>query len=327
MNRRDMITLLGGAAAWSVAARAQQTRMPVVGLLNGVSFEGAFAPYVEEIRIGLKEAGFVEGQNVAIEYRSADGHPERLPGLVADLVRRQVAVIVTIGGTNPASVAKAATSIIPIVFAMGGDAVENGLVKSLNQPEANVTGISFTTSQLAPKRLDLLRELAPKATLIGFLDNTVNPSQAVRRDLMTKGQSIGRSVSVFFAGTESEVDKAFADMSQQRVGGLVVGTDAYLNTRRDQIVSLAERYAIPTIVPWGHDAVREGALASYATLLTEIFRPAGAYAGRILKGAKPADLPVLLPTRFELAINLKTARALGLTAPPSLLAIADEVIE
>jgi putative ABC transport system substrate-binding protein len=327
IKRREFITLLGGAAAWPIAAHAQQRATPVMGLLNGVSFEGAFAPYVDEIRIGLKEAGFVEGQNVAIEYRTADGHPERLADLAADLVRRKVAVIVTIGGTSTALAVKAATSTIPIVFAMGGDAVESGLVKSLGQPEANVTGISFTTSQLAPKRLDLLRELVPQASLVGFLDNTVNPSQAVRRDLMAKAQSIGRKIAVFLAGTEPEIDQAFAGMAQQRVGGLVVGTDAYLNTRRDQILALAQRYAIPSIVPWGRDTVIDGALVSYATLLSEIFRPAGVYAGRILKGAKPADLPVLLPTRFELAINLKTAKTLGLTVPPNLLAIADEVIE
>jgi putative ABC transport system substrate-binding protein len=328
MKRREFITLAGGAAVVGpLTARAQQRAMPVIGLLNGVSFEGTFAPYVGEIRIGLKKTGFVEGQNVAIEYRTADGHLERLPDLAVDLVRRRVAVILTIGGARPALVAKATTSTIPIVFAMGGDAVENDLVRSLNQPEANMTGISFTTSQLAPKRLDLLRELVPQAPLIGFLDNGINPSQAVRQDLVAKAQSIGRKIIVFLAGTEPEIDQAFASMAQQRVGGLVVGTDAYLNTRRNQIVSLSERYAIPVIVPWGHDAVTRGALASYATLSAEIFRPAGVYAGRMLTGARPADLPVLLPTRFELALNLKTAKALGLTVPPSLLAIADEVVE
>jgi putative tryptophan/tyrosine transport system substrate-binding protein len=328
MRRRELITLLGGAVAWPLAAGAQQQLVrPVIGLLNGVSFEGAFAPYVEEIRRGLKETGFVEGQNVVIEYRSAEGHPERLPELAADLVRRQVAVILAIGGTSSAFAARAATSTIPIVFANGGDAVESGLVKSINRPEANLTGVSFTTSQLAPKRLDLLRELVPQARLIGYLDNTANPSEAVRRDLVEKAQSIGRQIVVSLAGTERDIDRAFAGMAQQRIGGLVVGTDAYLNTRRDQILSLAGRYAVPTIVPWGHEAVMQGALISYATLVEEIFRPAGVYAGRILKGAKPADLPVVLPTRFELAINLKTATALGLTVPPSLLAAADAVIE
>jgi putative ABC transport system substrate-binding protein len=325
MKRRDFITLLGGATVWPVAARAQQPRMQSVGMLSGVSFEGAFAPYVDSIRLGLKDTGFVEGQNIAIEYRSAEGHPERLPDLATDLVRRQVAVILAIGGTVSARAAKAATSTIPIVFANGGDAVESGLVKSLNRPEANVTGISFTTSQLAPKRLDLLRELVPQTTRFGFLDNSVNPSEAVRRDLVAKAQSMGRQIIVFLAGTEAEIDQAFARMAQQGVGGLVLGSDAYLNDRRHQIISLAERYAIPIIVPWGSDAVMQGALMSYATWA--VFQPAGVYVGRILKGIKPADLPVLLPTQFQLAINLKTAKALGLTVPPSLLTTADEVIE
>ena len=320
------MALLAGAAAWPVAARAQPQK-PVIGLLNAVPFAGVFGSYVDEIRLGLKETGFVEGQNVTIEYRSAEGHPERLKELAADLVRRQVAVIVAIGGANSGLTAKAATPTIPIVFAMGGDAVENGLVTSLSRPEANVTGISFTTSQLAPKRLDLLREVVPRAKLIGFLDNTANPSEAVRRDLVAKASSVGLQIAVLFAGTEPEIDRAFERMAQQRVGGLVIGTDAYLNTRQHQIAALAEHYAIPAISPWGRDAVMQGGLMSYATLREEIFRPAGVYAGRILKGAKPAELPVLLPTRFELAINLRTAKALGLTVPPNLLATADEVIE
>jgi putative tryptophan/tyrosine transport system substrate-binding protein len=327
IGRRRFLAVLGGAAASPLAARAQQGGRPVIGLLNGVSFEGAFAPYVEEIRLGLKETGFIEGQNVAIEYRTADGHPERLPELAADLVRRRVAVIIAIGGTRTAFAARDATSTIPIVFANGGDAVESGLVKSLNRPEANLTGISFTTSQLAPKRLELLCELAPRARLIGFLDNTVNPSEAVRRDLVEKAQSIGRQILVFLAGSEPQIDLAFVGMAEQHVAGLVVSPDAYLNTRRDQIIALALRNAIPMIVPWGRDVVAQGALMSYATLLGEIFRPAGVYAGRILKGAKPADLPVLLPTRFELAINRRTAKALGLAIPQTLLVAADVVID
>jgi putative ABC transport system substrate-binding protein len=326
MKRRQFITLLGGAAAtWPLVASAQQRGLPVIGLLNGVSFEGAFSSNVDEIRLGLKETGFVEGQNVRIEYRTADGRSERLQGLAADLVRQQVAVIVAIGGSAPALVAKATTSTIPIVFAMGGDAVDLGLVKSLNRPEANVTGMSFATTQLAPKRLDLLRELAPQAELIGYLDNTTaSNNETVRRDLLAKAQSIGREVAFFFAGTEPEIDSAFESMLRQRVGALVVSPDAYLNTRRDRIVLLAQRHAIPTITTW-REAATQGGLISYAP--ADVFRPAGVYAGRILKGAKPADLPVQLPTRFELVINLKTAKALGLTVPPGLLAIADEVIE
>jgi ABC-type uncharacterized transport system substrate-binding protein len=326
MRRRDFITLLGGAAAaWPLAARAQQPVPAVIGILSGVSFEGAFASYVDDIRLGLKEMGFVEGQNLAIEYRSAEGHPERLPELAADLVRRQVAVILAIGGTVSALAAKAVTSAVPIVFANGGDAVESGLVKSLSRPGANVTGISFATSQLAPKRLDLLRDLVPQATRFGFLENMVNPSDAVRRDLGVKAQSIGCEVVFFFAGTEPQIDEAFAGMARQHVAGLIMSADAYLNTRRLQIIALAERHAIPMIVPWGGDSVTQGALMSYATW--GVFRPAGVYVDRILKGAKPAELPVQLPTRFQLAINLKTAKALGLTVSRDMQLIADEVVE
>jgi putative tryptophan/tyrosine transport system substrate-binding protein len=328
MRRRDFITLLGGAAAiWPLAARAQQPGMPVVGLLNAQSFEGSFEPYVGEIRLGLKQNGFVEGQNVAIEYRSANGRQERLRDLAAELVSRKVAVIVAIGGANSARAAKAITSTIPIVFAMGGDAVEAGLVNSLNRPEANVTGISFTTSQLAPKRLELLGELVPNAKLVGYLDNTVNPSsEIVRKDLLARAKSTGREVVVFYAGTEQEIDRAFEAMAQQQIDMLVVSPDAFLNTRRDQIAVLAQQHSLPAITTW-RELVQQGGLISYAPVPEEIFRQAGVYAGRILKGAKPADLPVLLPARFELLINLKTAKTLGLTIPPGILAIADEVIE
>jgi putative tryptophan/tyrosine transport system substrate-binding protein len=326
VKRRKFITLLGSAAAWPFAARAQQAAMPVIGLLNAVSFKGSFESYVGEIRLGLKHTGFVEGQNLAIEYRTADGHPERLRDLAAELVRRRVAVIVAIGGPNSALAAKTVTSTIPIVFAMGGDA-EIGLVKSLNRPEANVTGISFTSSQLAPKRLELLGELVPQANSIGFLDNMANvSSEIVRRELAAKAKSIGREVVIFYAGTEQEIDRAFDAIVRQRIGGLVVSPDAYLATRRDQIASLAQRHAIPTITTW-REVVVQGGLISYSPLLEEAFRQAGVYAGRILKGDRPADLPVQLPTRFELVINLKTAKTLGLDVPPTLLATADQVIE
>jgi len=326
MRRREFITLLSGVAvAWAVAAKAQRPAVPVIGLLNGVSFDSAFAGYVDEIRLGLKDTGFVEGQNVAIEYRSAEGRPERLRDLADDLVRRRVAVIIAIGGTRTTLVAKAATSTIPIVFANGGDAVQSGLVKNLNRPEANLTGISFTVSQLAPKRLELLVELVPDAKVIGFLDNTVNPTEAVRKELMDKAASIGREVVFFFAGSVLEIDRAFAGMAQQRIAGAVISPDAYLNSQRHQIIALAERLAIPTVAPWERLAVREGTLMTYTA--EGVFRPAGVYAGRILTGAKPADLPVQLPTRYALAINLKTAKALGLTVPATLLVAADEVIE
>jgi putative ABC transport system substrate-binding protein len=298
----------------------------VIGLLNAVSFEGAFETIVAEIRRGLRQTGFVEGETLAIEYRTANGHPERLADLAADLVRRRVAVIVAIGGPNSALAAKTITSAIPIVFAMGGDAVELGLVKSLNRPEANVTGISFTSSQLAPKRLEFLSELVPQATSIGFLDNMANvSSETVRRDLVMKAKSIGRELVIFYAGTEQEIDRAFEAMVQQRIGAIVVSPDAYLNTRRNQIALLAQRHALATITAWRADM--QGGLISYAPLSAEVFRQAGVYAGRILKGDKPSDLPVQLPTKLELLINLKTAKALGLTVPPTLLAQADEVIE
>jgi putative ABC transport system substrate-binding protein len=336
MNRRDMITalrrrefiaLIGGAAAWPLAARAQQPGLLVIGLLNAQSFEGSFESLVGEIRLGLRQSGFVEGQSVTIEYRPANGRQERLRDLAAELVGRQVAVIVAIGGANSARAAKAMTSTIPIVFAMGGDAVEAGLVNSLNRPEANVTGFSFTTSQLAAKRLELLGELVPNGRLVGYLDNTVNPTnETVRKDLIAKAKSTGRDVVVFYAGTEQEIDRAFEAMTQQHIEMLVVSPDAFLNTRRDQISALARQHSLPSITTW-RELVQQGGLISYAPLPEEIFRQAGVYAGRILKGAKPADLPVLLPTRFELWINLKTAKTLGLTVPPSLLAIADEVIE
>jgi putative ABC transport system substrate-binding protein len=324
MRRRDFITLLASAAAWPLAARGQQPAVPVIGLLSGVSFEGVFVSALDEIRLGLKDAGFVEGQNLAIEYRSADGHPERPAGLAADLVRRSVAVIIAIGGTRTALAAKAETSTIPIVFATGGDAVATGLVATLNRPGGNVTGISFNTGALAPKRLELLVELVPAAKVIGFLDNTVNPNP-IEHELLEKASAIGRQVVVFFAGTEADIERAFADMARQRIDALVISPDAYLASQRRHIASLVERYRLAAIAPWSREAVREGLLMTYAT--EDVFLPAGVYAGRILKGARPADLPVQLPTRIALVINLKTAKALGLAVPESLLARADEVIE
>jgi len=327
MRRREFIVLLGGtAAAWPLAAHAQQPAMPVVGILNGASFDDPYyAPLVAKFRLGLKEFGFVEGENITIEYRAANGHPERLQGLAADLVQRQTAVIVAIGGSNAALVAKAATSTIPIVFAVGGDAVANGLVRSLNKPEANVTGMSFNNAQLAPKRLDLLRELVPQVKLFGYLDNVATASDAVRKDLVAKGHSIGREVTFFFASTDQEIESAFYAMERQGVGALVLSPDAYLVTQRKQIVSLAQLHALPTIYPTT-DTERTG-LITYEILLDDVFRQAGVYAGRILKGAKPAELPVQLPTKFRLIVNFKTAKALDLEVPSSLSAMADEVIE
>jgi putative ABC transport system substrate-binding protein len=327
VKRREFITLLGGtAAAWPLGVRAQQSAMPVVGILNGASFdEQTYAPLVGKFRLGLKELGFVEGENITIEYRAANGHPERLRDLAADLVQRQTAVIVAIGGSNAALVAKAATSTIPIVFAVGGDAVAIGLVRSLNKPEANVTGMSFNNAQLAPTRLDLLRELAPQAKLFGYLDNVATGTDAVRKELVAKGHSIGREVTVFYAGTDQEIESAFYAMKRQGVEALVLSPDAYLVTERKQIVFLAQLHALPTIYPTS-DTERTG-LITYEILLDDVFRQAGVYAGRILKGAKPAELPVQLPTRFRLIINFKTAKALGLEVPLGLSAAADELIE
>jgi putative ABC transport system substrate-binding protein len=325
VRRRDFITLLGGAAAWPLAAQAQQPAMPVIGLLNGVSFEGAFAPAVASIREGLAETGFVEGKNLKIEYRSADGRAERLPALAADLVRLRVSVIVAFGGSASARIAKAATSTIPIVFSMGGDALDLGLVKSLSRPEANVTGMSFAASQLAPKRLELLRDLVPQANLIGYLDNLATASERVRKDLAAAAGSIGRQIVVFDAGTEQEIDAAFAKMAQQRLGALVVSADAFLNTRREQIVALAARHALPAAYS-AQGFATLGGLVSY-TFTDDMPRQAGVYAGRILEGAKISDLPVMFPTKFKLTINLKTAKTLGLTVTREFLLVADEVIE
>jgi putative tryptophan/tyrosine transport system substrate-binding protein len=326
VKRRSFIAGLGSAAAWPLAARAQQ-RIPAVGLLSGVSFEDRlYARSVAEILEGLKEVGFVEGQNMLVEYRSADGHPERVQDLANDLVHRQVAVIVAIGGANVALVAKATTSTIPIVFAVGGDALENGLVKNFNKPEANVTGMSFNTRQLAPKRLDFLRALLPKATLFGYLDNVATASEVARQELVASARSAGTELVLLYAGTAHEIDSAFETMVQQRVQGVVVSTDAYLITRQEQIISLAKLHALPVMHSAG-SPVRSGGLMSYVFVDDVMSRRAGIYAGRILKGTNVADLPVEMPTKFRLSINLKTAEALGLTVPPSLLAVADEVIE
>jgi putative tryptophan/tyrosine transport system substrate-binding protein len=327
MKRREFIAGLGGAAAaWPMATRAQQAKMSVIGLLNGVTSE-AIAGSIAAIRRGLQDAGFVEGRNLSIEVRAADGQYERLPALAADLVHRQVAVIIAIGGPPAALAAKAATSTTPIVFAMGADAVEIGLVKSLNRPEANVTGASFATGALAPRRLQLILEMVPHATVIGYLDNQREPTFELRtRNIATAAQTKGRQLVPFGASTEQEIDAAFADMLRRRIGALVVSPDAFFFARQEQIVSLAARHGLPTIYS-GREFVVAGGLMSYGVLVEDMYRQAGLYAGRILKGEKPADLPVLFPTKFEFLVNLKAAKSLGLTIPPNLLALADEVIE
>src|SRR5262245_26660121 len=326
IGRREFITLLGGAAAASpLAAQAQRT--PVVGFLNGVSFDGAFAAQQAiAIRQGLRAAGYVEGQNVAIEYRSADGRYDRLPALAADLVSRQVGLIIAVGSTNAPQAARAATSTIPIVFAVGSDPVATGLVTNLTRPEANLTGVTFNSTALAPKRLEIVREFLINKTLVGYLKNSRNPFDADLAALPTVGRNLGLQISIFEASTDREFLAAFQSMEQQHLAGLIVSNDALFAARRDLITALAAHHAIPTIYP-AREYVLAGGLIGYGPEVNSLHRQAGLYAGRILKGEKPADLPVVLPTKFELVINLKTARELGLVVPPNLLALADEVIE
>jgi putative ABC transport system substrate-binding protein len=328
MRRREFITLLGGAAAtWPLAARAQQAAMPVVGFLHSGSPEPN-AKRVVGFRNGLSEAGFVEGQNVAIEYRWAAGQNARLPGLAADLIRRRVAVIATPASTAAALVAKASTTKIPIVFAVASDPVALGLVSSLNRPGSNVTGVTSMNGELAPKRLGLLRELVPQAARFTALVNPSNSalSEAFTKDLQAGAATLGLQVEILHASTEGEIDAALASLPQQPGTVLLVSTDAFFFIRRVQIATLAARQALPAIYD-SRDYAQAGGLMSYGTSLTDVYRQAGVYTSRILKGEKPADLPIQRATKFELVINLKTANALGLTIPPTLLALADEVIE
>ena len=323
MRRREFLTLLGGAVAWPLAARAQQPVLPVVGYLN---VGAPVAHLLAVFRQSLAEAGFVDGRNVTIETSSADGHYDRLPALAADLVRRQVAVIVAITA-NPALAAKAATATIPIVFNVADDPVELGLVASLARPGGNATGVSFLFSDLVAKHLGLLRELLPRATRIGLL---VNPQNA-NADTLTKNAtepaaSTGTEIILVRASDAGAIEDAFATLARQRADALIVGADGYFIRRRVQLATLAARHGLPTVFTT-REYAETGGLMSYGTSLPEAFRMTGLYTGRILKGAKPADLPVVQSTKFDFVINIPTARALGLTVPSSLLAIADEVIE
>jgi ABC-type uncharacterized transport system substrate-binding protein len=323
MKRREFITLLGGAAAWPLAARAQQQGLALVGLLVGSRLDDR---ELEAVRQGLKEAGYIEGRNIAIKYRPADGRFERLSALAAALVADPVAVILTFG-PGAAVAAKAATATIPIVFATGADPVELGLVSSLNRPGGNITGVSFLVTTLAAKRLELLRELAPSATVVGFLVNPANPtSESQTRDAQAAALALGLRLVLQSASSEADIDAAFANFAQQRVQAAMVAADAFFGTRHDQLVGLAARHAMPATY-YLSEAVAAGGLMSYGTSRTDAFRLAAAYAGRILKGEKPGDLPVLQTVKFELGINLKAAKALGLTVPDKLLVAADEVIE
>jgi putative ABC transport system substrate-binding protein len=326
MRRRDFIRVIGGSAvAWPVITSAQQRRRPVIGLLNGVSFD-IYAAQVSAIRQGLRKSGYVEGQNVTIEYRSADGQYDRLPALAADLVSRQVAVILAIGSTNSPQAAKAATSTIPIVFAVGSDPVATGLVSNLRRPESNLTGVTLNPTAMVPKRLEIVHELLPRKTSIGYLRKPGNPFDTDMTELMAAARTLGLQISIFGASTDREFLSVFQSMVQQQLAALVVSTDASFAARRDLIVALAAHHAIPTIYPL-RDYVLAGGLISYAPEFIDGYEQAGIYAGRILKGDKPADLPVMLPTKFELVLNLKTAKELGLTVPPTLFALADKVIE
>ena len=326
LRRREFITLLGGATAWPLAARAQQPAMPLVGFLNPTSPD----PNVDLLRAfrqGLKETGYVEGENVAIEYRWAENQIDRMPALAAELVRKQVAVIATTGATVAASAAKAVTTTIPIVFLTGADPVESGLVASLARPGGNLTGINLLTVDLTAKRLELLRELVPAATRVAVLANPAGPApEAMLRDVETAARAMGLQVQVLNAGTSPEIDAAFASFVRERPDALFVGPDPFFVSRRVQLVHLASRHAVPAAYTQRDYAVA-GGLMSYGSNLMDAFRQVGVYTGRILKGAKPADLPVVQPSKFELVINHQTARMLGLTVPDKLLATADEVIE
>jgi putative ABC transport system substrate-binding protein len=329
MRRRDFGSLLGGMAAfttWSPWLNAQQNAMPVIGYLhNGLSAYSA--PDVAGFRRGLDETGYVDGQNVAIEYRWAEGRYDRLPALATDLVGRKVDVIAAIGGPPVAHAAKNATSTIPIVFVSGRDPVGDGLVASLARPGGNVTGVSIFVGELNPKRFELLSELVPQAKVIALLENPNIPTTERQvRDMQEAAQAKGVQLHILEASTESEIDAAFAALVQRQAGALLVQTDAFFLNRREQIMALAARHGVPAISGFRQFATA-GGLISYGPSLTAVSRQAGIYAGKILKGAKPADLPVVQPTTFELVINLKAAKALGLTIPPSILSRADEVIE
>jgi ABC-type uncharacterized transport system substrate-binding protein len=325
VKRREFVTVLGGAAVWPLAARAQQSAMPMVGFLRSGSFSDVPRDRVTAFRVGLKEAGFVEGQNVAIEYRSDEHLTDRLPLLVADLLSRQVALIV--GDTPSALAAKAATTTVPIIFVTGGDPVKVGLTANLNRPGGNVTGVSFFSVELGAKQLGLLRELRPGATRIAVLVDPKFPTtEQFVSNVRAAASAMGQEIEAFYVGSDQEIETAFTTLAQRGAAALFCGSGWLLLSQRDRIVALAARHGIPAIYLL-RDYVAAGGLMSYAQSNPDAYRQVGIYAGRILKGEKPGDLPVMLPTKFEFVINLKTAKALGLEIPDKLLALADEVIE
>ena len=326
LRRREFITLVGGAAAWPMTVRAQQQAMQVVGFLHSAS-PGPYARMVAAFREGLKDMGQVEGRNVAIEFRWAEGDADRLPSLAKELVARQVAVIAAVGGNVSALAAKAASSTIPIIFNTGGDPIKSGLVTSFNRPTGNVTGVSFFGVALGQKRFELIRALVPSATIMGILVNPEFPDTTLElNEVQTAAAASGQTLHVFSAATVPDIETAFETLVHQQIGALVVSSDPFFNSRRDQLVALSARHAVPTIYQLREFAAA-GGLISYGNNFADLYRQVGVYVGRILNGEKPSDLPVVQPTKFELVINLKTAKALGLTIPDKLLVAADEVIE
>jgi putative ABC transport system substrate-binding protein len=326
MRRRDFIAALGSAAAWPLAARAQQPALPVIGFLSSLA-SSDFNFVVSAFHEGLNGTGFVDGRNVAIEYRWAEGDYQRLPSLSADLVRRKVALIAAIGGTPAALAAKAATTTIPIVFAIGGDPVAPGLVPNLNRPGGNITGVTFYGTALVTKRLDLARELIAKGSTVAMLVNPDNPpSVAEGTAVQEAAAAVGQPLRILHASTQRHIDEAFAAIEQQRIGALLVSPDPFFFSERIKLVVLMARHALPTIFP-DREQAEAGGLMSYGASRRDAYRQAGNYAGRVLKGEKPSELPVMLPTKFHLVINLKTAKSLRIDIPATVLARADEVIE
>jgi putative tryptophan/tyrosine transport system substrate-binding protein len=326
IRRREFITLVGGAAAWPLAGRAQQAAMPVIGFLSSLSPESALH-LTEAFRRGLSEVGYVEGQNVTIEHKWALGRYDRLPELAAELAGRPVDILITVGGEPAAVAAKSATSTIPIVFMVGRDPVELGLVASYNRPGGNATGINLLNETIEPKRVGILRELLPQARIVAVLINpTFPPAEMQWRDIEAAARTFGMQTQTFRARTDGEIESAFQSITRQQIPALIVATDPLFVSRRDNLIALSEGHKVPTMYGF-RDIALAGGLISYGVSLPEAYRQVGYYAGRILKGAKPADLPVVQPTKLELVINLKTAKALSLDIPDRLLAIADEVIE
>jgi putative tryptophan/tyrosine transport system substrate-binding protein len=325
MQRREFIMVLGGAASWPLAARGQQPSLPVIGYLEGAS-QGQFADLIPAFRKGLSEADFIDGRDVRIEYRWADGRYDRLATLTAELISGHASLIFTTAFVS-AQAAKAVTTTVPIVFVSGPDPVQLGLVASLNHPEGNLTGVSLFTSTVETKRLQLLHELLPEATTVAFIVNPGNTrADSDIQEMETAARALGQQIIVAKAGTERDFEAAFATLARRSIQALVIGGDPFFNSQAEQLVALAGHYRVPTVYPL-HEFAAVGGLMSYGSSISDAYRQAGVYAGRILKGAKPADLPVMQPTKFELVINLKAANALGLTVPPTLLARADEVIE